>query len=567
MQPPATKRWKVAENLTPESDQALAAYPPIMRQILFNRGVHEGVQAIRYLEGRFEAGDPFLLTDMREAVDRLVFALEKREKIAVYGDFDVDGVTATVLMVEVLQRLGGVVEAYIPNRFDEGYGLNIDALESLAARDVRVVLTVDCGIRSLVEATRAAELNLDLIISDHHHPGADLPEAYAVICPKRDDDQYPEKNLAGVGLAYKIAQALLSRRQNTGLAAEYWLDLVALGTIADMVPLTGENRLLVRKGLHMLRLGQRQGVVSLANAAGLKLEKLNATDVGFGLAPRLNAAGRLESALAAFDLLTTNDLQQAGLLAQKLDDQNRQRQQQTREMQRLAEQQLLESAEEYLLFSLDKSFNSGVVGLVAARLTETYYRPAVVGTIMEEGVIRASCRSINEFHITQALDECRDLLVRHGGHALAAGFTVREEHLEQLRERLSKIAWDQLSKFDLRPVINIDKELTLLELQSELLDYLEMLQPTGQGNPDPIFCTRNLEIRSPKVVGADRTHLKMAVTDGKIFLDCIAFRMGHLFSSLPKKVDIAYYFEKNVFNGRESLQLRVVDLKPAGTPD
>lgn len=567
MQPPATKRWKVAEKLTPEADQALAAYPPLMRQILFNRGVTEGVQAIRYLEGRFESFDPFLLTDMREAVDRLVFALENREKIAVYGDFDVDGVTATVLMVEVLQRLGGMVEAYIPNRFDEGYGLNIEALESLAARDVRVVLTVDCGIRSLDEAKRAAELNLDLIISDHHHPSAELPEAYAVICPKRDDDEYPEKNLAGVGLAYKIAQALISRRKKNEPAAEYWLDLVALGTIADMVPLTGENRLLVRKGLHMLRLGQRQGVVSLANAAGLKLQNLNATDVGFGLAPRLNAAGRLESALAAFDLLTTNDLLQAGLLAQKLDDQNRQRQLRTREMQQMAEQQLLESAEEYLLFSLDKSFNSGVVGLVAARLTERYYRPAVVGTIMEEGVIRASCRSINEFHITQALDECRDLLVRHGGHALAAGFTVREEHLEQLRERLSKIAWDQLSKFDLRPVINIDKELTLKELQSELLDYLEMLQPTGQGNPDPIFCTRNLEIRSPKVIGADRTHLKMTVTDGRLFLDCIAFRMGYLFNSLPKKVDVAYYFEKNVFNGRESLQLRVVDLKPTGTPD
>ncbi len=227
----------------------------------------------------------------------------------------------------------------------------------------------------------------------------------------------------------------------------------------------------------------------------------------------------------------------------------------------------LESAEEYLLFSLDSSFNSGVVGLVAARLTETYYRPSIVGTFMEEGVIRASCRSINEFHITQALDECRDLLVRHGGHALAAGFTVREEHLEQLRERLSKIAWDQLSKYDLRPVINIDQELTLRELQPELLDYLEMLQPTGQGNPDPIFCTRNLEIRSPKVVGADKTHLKLSVTDGRLFIDCIAFRMGHMFNSLPKKVDIAYYFEKNIYNGRENLQLRLVDLRPSGTPD
>lgn len=566
MQPPSSKRWIIAEKLPPQADQSLAAFPLFLRQILFNRGIQDGVQAIRYLEGRFEPGDPFLLADMHEAVDRLVFALDKREKIAVYGDFDVDGVTATVLMVEVLQSLGGLVEAYIPNRFDEGYGLNVDALENLAARGVQVVLTVDCGIRSLQEAKRADELGIDLIISDHHHPGAGLPEAYAVICPKRPDDEYPDKNLAGVGLAYKIAQAVVSRRPGAGLAAENWLDLVALGTIADMVPLAGENRLMVRKGLHMLRLGQRLGVVSLANAAGLNLQRLNATDVGFGLAPRLNAAGRLESAQAAFNLLAATDLQQAGLLAQKLDDHNRERQQQTRDMQRQAEQQLLEAEEEYILFTLDPNFNPGVVGLVAARLTETYYRPAVVGTWLD-GVIRASCRSIDEFHITQALDECRDLMVRYGGHALAAGFTVREEHLGELRERLSKIAWDQLSKYDLRPVIHIDMELPLKDLQPDLLDWLEMLQPTGQGNPDPIFCTRNLEIRYPKTVGADKSHLKMSVTDGKLVFDCIAFRFGHLLNILPKKVDIAYYFEKNVYNGRENLQLRVIDIKPSGPSD
>lgn len=566
MQPPASKRWNIAERISPQADKDLAAYPPIMRQILFNREIQEGVQAVRFLEGRFTPPDPFLLADMQPAIDRLAWALDSRERIAVYGDFDVDGVTATVLMVEVLRALGGVVEPYIPNRFDEGYGLNVDALEALSERGVRVVLTVDCGIRSLAEAERANELGIDLIISDHHNPGAELPDAYAVLCPKRADDNYPDKNLAGVGLAYKIAQALISRKPGTGLTAEHWLDLVALGTIADMVPLTGENRQLVRKGLHMLRLGQRLGVVSLANAAGLNLQRLNAGDVGFGLAPRLNAAGRLESAEAAFDLLASSDIQLAGLLAQKLDDQNRERQQQTRDMQRQAEKQLLESEEEFILFTLDPEFNPGVVGLVAARLTETYYRPAVVGTWLD-GAVRASCRSISEFHITQALDECRDLMVRYGGHALSAGFTVREEHLPELRERLSKIAWEQLSDHDLRPVINVDVELPLKDLQPDLVDWLEMLQPTGQGNPEPIFCSRNLEIRFPKTVGSDKTHLKMIVTDGKFYFDCIAFRLGHMINTLPKKVDIVYHFEKNVYNGRETLQLRVVDLKPSGTED
>ncbi len=566
MQPPTSKHWVIAEKITAQAETELAAYPPVMRQLLFNRGVTEGVQAIRYLEGRVEPIDPFLLTDMGAAIDRLNWAIDHHEKIAVFGDFDVDGVTATVLLVEALQAFGGSVEPYIPDRFDEGYGLNTDALTKLKESGVQLVVTVDCGIRSVHEAEHADAIGLDLIISDHHHVGEELPQAFAAIDPKRQDDLYPDKNLAGVGVAYKIVQALIARRPAGGLAAEHWLDLVALGTVADMVPLTGENRQLVRKGLHQLRLGQRQGITSLANAARINLHTLNTGNIGFGLAPRLNAAGRLESAIAAYSLLYSRDLTEAGWLAQKLDDQNTERQKQTREMVTQAEQQLLEFEEEFILFALNRDFNPGVVGLVAHRLTERFFRPAVVGTWVD-GAVRASCRSIPGFHITAALDQCADILVRHGGHEAAAGFTVCEEHLDQLRERLAKIAWQQLATRDLRPMINIDNEVTFTELHPQLLDYLEMLQPNGQGNPEPVFCSRNLQWTQAKAVGADKGTLKLTVNDGKFFFDAIAFRMGHLAETLPKKIDLAYQFETNVYNGRTTLQLQVKDLKAAGTPD
>lgn len=566
MQPPSSKRWVIAEKITPEADQALTAYPSVMRQLLFNRGVTEAVQAIRYLEGRDVGADPFLLTDMAAAVDRLIWALDHREKIAVFGDFDVDGVTSTVMMVEALQAFGGLAEPYIPDRLEEGYGLNNEALTNLRESGVQVVLSVDCGIRSVIEARHALDLGLDLIITDHHHIGEQLPPGYAVIDPKREGDAYPDKNLAGVGVAYKLVQALASRRPGSGIAAEDWLDLVALGTVADMVPLTGENRQLVRKGLHRLRLGKRQGILSLANAARVNLSLLSTGDVGYMLAPRLNAAGRLESALAAYSLLYSKDVAEAGLLAQKLDDQNTSRQKQTRDTQVEAERQLLEVEEEYILFALGQDFNPGIVGLVAARLVELFHRPAVVGARVD-GVIRASCRSIPGFHITRALDECAALLVRHGGHESAAGFTVHEEHLEELRERLAKIAWRDLAGSDLRPLVRIDQEIPLKDLHPTLLDWMEMLQPTGQNNPDATFCSRNLQVTHAKTVGADKTHLKFSVTDGKIYYDAIAFRFGHMAGKMPERVDLAYQFEKNIFNGRESLQLKVIDIKASGTPD
>ena len=345
------------------------------------------------------------------------------------------------------------------------------------------------------------------------------------------------------------------------------LDLVALGTVADLAPLVGENRALVRKGLQKIRATKRQGLFSLAAVSDLPLPRTTATSIGFMLGPRLNAAGRLESALAAYELLTTTDVRCAGELAQQLNVQNRQRQELTRKIQEESEAiALADDPDSHLLFAVHPDFNSGVVGLAAARLVETYYRPAVVGQVLEE-TTRCSCRSIPEFHITQALDQCKDLLVRHGGHAAAAGFTVRNENLEALEQRLKSIAGEQLRGLDLRQTLNADADVPLSDLRPELLKHLEYLQPTGYGNPEAVFVTRNVRVTHTRAVGSDGKHLKLVVSDGQVTFDAIGFRLGHLQSELPLKVDLIYTFETNEYKGRTSLQLNLKDVKAAGVPD
>jgi single-stranded-DNA-specific exonuclease len=568
MLPRLNKRWMIYEKIPAEIDQTLAFYPPFFRQILFARGIGSEVEARLFLEGGVERCDPFQLTDMEKLVDRLSRAIDDLEFIAVYGDYDVDGVTATALLTQVLKRYGAEVMHYIPHRFDEGYGLNIEALDALKEQGVKLVVTVDCGIRSPREAEYAQKLGIDLIISDHHSPGEEFPEALAVICPKRAGDLYPDKDLSGVGLAYKIAQALELRRPKDEVSADDWLDLVALGTVADVVPLQGENRTLVRRGLQRLRTGRRPGLVSLSNVAGMQPLKASAGDIAFLLGPRLNAAGRLDTAMDSLRLLMCEDIMQAGMLAQQLDNQNRQRQELTVQMQKEA----LRNAEEYgaeaLLFAFSPGFNSGIVGLVASRLVDIYYRPAIVGyDDVKNGVTRASCRSIPEFHITQALDECSGLLVRHGGHALAAGFTVKNEDRPELIRRLREIASNQLDGRDLKPALHADLEIPLRDLRPDFLPYLDMLQPTGQANPEAIFVSRNLHITKFRKVGNEGQHLRLTVSDKGIYYDGIAFRQGHRAESLPSMVDMMYVFERNEFNGKVSLQLNVRDFKESGMPD
>ena len=559
------KHWQIEAKLTPEADSNLAGYPPLLRQVLFNRGLGTADESQRYLAALPPLIiDPLKMKDMEAAIDRLASAIQNGERIIVYGDYDADGVTATALLLLCIQALGGNAEAYIPDRFEEGYGLNVGALQALKEGGAKVVVTVDCGIRSLKEAEEAKRLGLDLIISDHHSPGSELPDAFAVINTKQPGDEYPEKQLAGVGTAFKIACALEAKLQSsTEISNPGLLDLVALGTVADMVPLTGENRWMVRAGLEQIRHPKRQGILSLVGASGLKPAKVSSGDIGFLLGPRLNAAGRLETAKNALNLLITNDLFEAGRLAQYLDSQNRERQQLTREMSASAEEiAAAQSPDDFLLVAAHEDFNPGVVGLVASRLADRFYRPAVVAQTGPE-FTRASCRSIPEFHITEALEQCADLFTNFGGHAAAAGFTVPNEKLAEALERLQAIAREQLAGKDLRPVLMADAEIPLSELKPEILDHLELVEPTGYGNPQVKLVSRGLQVREARTVGQDAKHLKLKVTDGWITYDAIAFRHGHWLEAMPAAIDILYRFETNEFNGRTSLQLNVQDLKPS----
>lgn len=571
--PKLKKRWQISQLLTPLAAQNLAEYPPVLQQILYNRGHATAESARRFLDAAPPPhSEPERMLGMNEAVERIRFALKQSEMIAVYGDYDVDGVTATALLTEVLRDFGeSQIIPYIPNRFEEGYGLNLEALQALKEQGVKLVITVDSGIRSFPEAEAARRYGLDLIITDHHSPLAELPDALAIINPKQAGDVYPYKDLAGVGLAYKLACAL---RGEDGLGGplqagemQRRLDLVALGTVADLAPLDGENRALVRTGLRELQRAQRQGLRSLIGAAGLQPGAITATDIGFGLGPRLNAAGRLESAQAALDLLLEPDFQITGRLAQQLDNQNRERQNQTRQLQEQAERLAFEGqSDPYLLVAIHPDYNPGIVGLAASRLTEQWYRPSIVGQQSEE-VTRASCRSIPEFHITEALDRCAELMVHHGGHKAAAGFTVRNENLPLLLERLRAHAAAELGQLDLRPALVADLEIPLHELRPEIIAQQQWLQPTGYGNPQAVYVSRDLKVERFNVIGKERTHLRLTVSDGKITYDAVAFRQAHWAEAMPTRVDLAYTFELNEFNGRTSLQLNVRDIKPTGEPD
>ncbi|NMB58209.1 MAG: single-stranded-DNA-specific exonuclease RecJ [Chloroflexi bacterium] len=557
------KRW-VGPNkfITPEADAELAEYPKPFRQILFNRGLDTAEKAHAFLEVNTEEYDPFLMKGMREAVDLIKNAIRDHEPMVVYGDYDVDGVTATALLVQALESLGGNVEPYIPNRFDEGYGLNCEAVKELASQGKRLIITVDCGIRSVKEADVARELGVNLIISDHHHPLTEVPAADAVICPRQVGDEYPYKELAGVGIAYKIARALFLSSDREVNECEQWLDLVALGTVSDIAPLTGENRLLVKKGLHWLQSRPRQGIYSLMMVADIRQAgSLTATDIGFKLGPRLNAAGRMESAQDALKILMTDESEEASLLAQKLQVQNADRQEKTTSNQKFAEEQLgdIQSLPIILAFGSEEDFHSGIVGLVAARLVESHYRPAVVGVIGEK-TTRASCRSIDEFHITKALDECKDLLVRHGGHSKAAGFTVENENLEILSKRLLEIAGKTLKIEELISTLKYDAEIDVNEIDWNFLNTLEQLEPTGNENPRPVFRCNGVTAANVKKIGNEK-HLRFSVNGSKV--NAIAFNMADWADHMPPKIDLVFYCEKNWFRDLATIQLNVRDIRPA----
>lgn len=528
--------------------------------VLEKRGLRSPEEIDSFLNRRYQGvTDPFAMRDMDRAVERLNVAHDSGEKVVVYGDYDADGATATALLYGVLMNRGFNAVWYIPDRFREGYGLNPSAISQLRVKGAELLISVDCGIRAVELVAEAKKEGLDTIITDHHLPGSELPPAVAVLNPARQDDSYPFKGLAGVGLAYKLAQGMSQSAGENDVQRQ--LDLVALGTITDLAPLVEENRMLVGAGLEQLNSSARPGLRALAEFAGYKSGAITASSVGFGLGPRLNAAGRLADAGIAVDLLLAKAGPAAWEQARRLDELNRERQQLTTETlevaNRIAKDQ---SVSDDLVLAFSPEFHEGVTGLVAGRLSDRLYRPALVGRIDGEN-IRGSARSIPEFHITEALEACADLLVRFGGHAQAAGFTLAAQDRPAFVERVSQIAADRLAGMDLRPSLEIDAFVDFSALDDELMAFIDRLQPCGMGNPYPVFTTANATVLAKRAVGSEKSHLKLSVRQGERVFDAIGFGLGDLVDGLPVNVDLAYRLERNDFRGVVSLQLNLQDVR------
>ncbi|MGA7677452.1 MAG: single-stranded-DNA-specific exonuclease RecJ [Dehalococcoidia bacterium] len=549
--------WKL---ITPaERPIDIPGVHPLLAQLLYNRGISEPSQVELFLSAdkRLEA-DPFLLPDMHQAVSRTYQALFSGEQIAIYGDFDADGITATALLVQGLSALGGRAIPYIPHRYREGYGLQVAALEKLRKQGVSLVITVDTGITAIAEIQKAGKMGMDIIVTDHHLPLASLPPALAVVDHKRSDSTCQSAELAGVGVAFKFLQALLKGSGHEELLNRL-LDLVALGTITDMIPLTGDNRYWVKRGLELINNTERLGLQEMMRCASLKPGNLDTESVSWILGPRLNAAGRLDDAATSYQLLLTQDRREAALLASNLEEKNAKRQRLTSELLERARESIIAAGTDLpLLMTGDENYPTGVMGLVAGRLSEEFYRPVILFRFGPE-TCRGSGRSISEFNLMAALKDCRDLLSNFGGHTKAAGFSVPTTNLTQLQKRLLAIAEAQLTGLDLRPHIDIDAEVPLSIFADNTFKEIQSLAPFGSGNPLPTFVSRHVEIVDQRQIGSQGEHLGLKLKQGGIVWDAIGFRFGNRAQEATTYLDIAYNLYIDRWNGGEKLRLKLLD--------
>ncbi len=543
---------------------------PLLATLLYQRQLRDPDTVQAFIEADYRGGlhDPMLMRGMPEASARVARAIAEGEPMAVYGDFDTDGVTAVTLLVQAITAMGGKIRPYIPHRTREGYGLNNLAVGQLAEDGARLLITVDCGISNVAEVAQANALGLDVIVTDHHHPPEVLPAALAVVNPKQPGCAYPYKQLVGVGIAFKLVQALVKRGMRLGeLRGRDLLDVVALGTVTDMGPLDGENRVLVKAGLDALNATRRPGLRALVEVSGLTLGKVSSSDIGFMLGPRINAAGRLDDAVRAYELLLADSYVTAKALADELNQTNRARQELTKQVQAAARAMAeADGRSERRIVVLDgEGFQAGVVGLVAGKLAEEWGRPVL---LMERGetISHGSARSVPGFSIIDALTSCQGLLDRFGGHSAAAGFTIANERIPELDARLQAIAAEQLSDEMLQPSLRVDAEVGLGELSWNLLAELAELEPFGQGNPQPALMSCGVQVVDARTRGADGQHLRLMLRkDGGPPYEAIAFRLGHLAEALRRhpRIDILYTLEANEWNGERKLQLNVKDLRRA----
>jgi len=533
---------------------------PLAVQLLFNRGINPSGVASFLKPGHDLLADPFLLPGMPQAVARIYRALLSGEKIAVYGDYDVDGITATAILVTGLAKLGCQAIPYIPHRLAEGYGLRTAALEQLKQQGISLVISVDCGITAIEPVTKAGR-KLDIIVTDHHLPLPELPPALAIINPRLPGSVYPFTGLTGAGVAFKLLQALFVSL-GRGNEIEDFYDLAALGTVADIAPLLGENRYLVCRGLEQICRAPRLGLGQIIARAGLDAGSIGAENISWTIAPRLNAAGRLAHALTSYKLLITESPQEAEEVSLWLEQKNAERQRLQAKALVRARELLAGQGDLPLLFCEDREFNGGIVGLVAGKLAEEFYRPAVVVKVGEK-LSTGSCRSIPEFNIAQALEHCGSLLTGFGGHSQAAGFTLPTTSLPRLRETLLELAAKSLTGVELKPRLDIDAEVSLSNISGGAFREMQSLAPFGQGNPVPVLLSRGVKVAECTVMGNGASHLRFKLAEGSKSWQGVAFGFGECLGEVSSQLDIVYNLEIDRWGGEGKLRLNILDFAPA----
>lgn len=561
----AGRRWRLLPPPPLDGfEDAGPGLPELMRVLLAQRGVRTTAEARRYLGSPGDLTDPHLMPNLEVAVDRLERACRAGETVAVYGDYDVDGVTATALLVEGLACLGARPLPYIPDRFTEGYGPNVRAIRQLADRGASLLVTADTGTSAVTEVAEANTLGMDVVVIDHHTIPDTLPDALAIVNPRLNDLAYGSEP-AAVGVAYKVIHDLHERMGRPYLADEH-LALVALGNVCDLAPMLAENRDLVRLGLAALARSRRPGLLALCEAAKVSPAHVTAETIGWVLGPRLNAAGRMEHARIALDLLLAPDAATAAPLAARLEALNRTRRDATQEALEAAREALTpEQRAAPLVIVASTAISSGIVGLCAARLVEEFSRPAIVMEV-RDGEGRGSCRSIPEFDITALLRRHGDLFLRYGGHRAAAGFSIDEARIPELRERLVADASMHLDPASLAPTLTIDCELGLEAVDRRTLQWLALLGPHGVGNATPTFLARDVAVSDARAVGADGEHLAMTLKSGAVTWRGISFRNAEQIVPAGGHADLVYTFREDNFRGDGGLQLEVLDLRPAAEP-
>lgn len=531
----------------------------IIARVLLNRGICEKEEIDKFLHPKLEnLHDPFLLNDMEIAVDRIIECMNKKEKITIYGDYDVDGITSIATLSKFLTELGVENDYYLPNRLDEGYGLNNNALDKIAKSGTKLLITVDCGISAYEEIEYAKKLGLEVIVTDHHECPEKIPEALAVIDPKREDSTYPFSSLAGVGVTFKLIYAISIKLSLDRKRYLKYLDIVCLGTVADIVPLVDENRIIVSFGLMLVRETKNVGLRALIEITGYTT--IDSTAISFGIAPRINACGRMGEAEIALKLLLTASVEEAKEIANKLNLLNKERQ----EVEKSIINEAIEMIEKDKLYNKNiiivgnKNWHHGVIGIVASKITELYYKPSVLISF-EDGIGKGSGRSIEGFDLHEALTKCGDYLEKFGGHEMAIGLTIKEENYSDFKAKLEEITSETIDK-EAVPSIKVDAIIEPKSINMDIFTSMKLLEPYGESNSSPLFVSKNLKVESVRLLSNDK-HIKLTLRDGNILLSAIGFNLGDKAVRLGDKIDLVYALEINKYNNTETIQLNVKDIK------